>query len=103
MNKCALIFLTLCLVPLTIWALDIYHDRQLKVLIKAPTYLYSNEEDAAYVNSLTQPLLELTPSDELIVKRTTFGKDYWALQVETIDGASGWIISGQQGVHIIEP
>ncbi|MFC1536708.1 hypothetical protein ACFL48_02705 [Pseudomonadota bacterium] len=107
MNKLVTTLLIVCSIPLTIWALDVYNDRQIKVLIEAPTQLYSSEFDAAYADCINckhpKPLLELNSDIELTVKRTTYGKDYWALQVETKDGVSGWVISGQNGVKIINP
>lgn len=108
MNKLGIAIVIVCLIPLTIWALDIYYDGQTIVIIEAPTYLYANEFDAAYAYGLLngkqpKPLLALTSDDKLVVTRTTFGKDYWALQVETSNGDSGWISSGQEGIKIIKP
>lgn len=97
-RKSLLIIVVLILIPILIWAWGRYQDCQIKVKVDSVTSLYASEVDAAYGSQ--NPLKVLKPGEKLKVKRTTYGKDYWALLVETDDGISGWIASGQQGITI---
>jgi hypothetical protein len=94
----ALTIIGLIAIPFMIWGWDQYQDRQVKVKVDSATSLYASEVDAAYGSQ--RPLKELKPGDKLKVKRTTYGKDYWALQVETDDGFNGWVASGEKGLTI---
>lgn len=79
---------------------DRYQDRQIIVKVTEVTTLFASEAEAAY-GSLA-PIKSVTPGTPLWVKRTTYGKDYWALLVETTDGTVGWIVAGQKGIVIIK-
>ena len=85
-------------IPLTIHGWDRYKDRQIKVAVTEPTPIYATETDAAY-GSLA-PIKTIPPGEHLKVKRTTYGKDYWALEIRTSDGTVGWVVSGQKGIAI---
>lgn len=87
------------IIPISIWGWDQYQDSQIKVHVDSATPLYAKEVDAAYGNQTTLKILK--PGERLRVKRTTYGKDYGALLVETAEGTLGWIAFGQQGLTII--
>ena len=88
-------------IPLFIWGWDRYQDQQIKVTVVSETPLYASEVDAAYGSQ--KPVRTLKPEEKLKVNRTTYGKDYWALLVETDAGIHGWVASGQQGLTIQRP
>ncbi|KAA0894161.1 SH3 domain-containing protein [Oryzomonas rubra] len=88
-------------IPLIIWGWDRYQDQQIKIFVDSATPLYASEIDAAY-GSL-KLIKTLKPGEKLKVNRTTYGKDYWALHVETDAGIHGWVASGQQGLTIQRP
>lgn len=88
-------------IPLFIWGLDRYQDQQIKVTVDSATPLYASEVDAAYGSQ--KPIKTLKPGEKLKVNRTTYGKDYWAILVETDAGIQGWVASGQQGLIIQRP
>lgn len=89
------------------WVVDVYKDRHYKVTVAQTTPLYSGETDAAYANSLNKskpiPIGHLLPGEKVVVKRATYGKDYWALKIETVDGTVGWVAAGQEGIDIVNP
>lgn len=85
-------------IPLFIWGWDRYQDQQIKVIVVSATPLYASEVDAAYGSQ--KPVRTLNPGEKLKVNRTTYGKDYCALLVETDAGIHGWVASGQQGLTI---
>jgi hypothetical protein len=98
-SKKLLIFVAVALaIVAVVWARDIYQDRQVKIKVEAETGLYASEEDAVY--NRTKPIRTIKPKDKVNVKRTTYGKDYWALFIETSDGTRGWVDSGQPGIVI---
>jgi len=84
-------------IPLVIWGWDRYQDRQIKVTVDS-TPLYVSEADAAYGSQ--SPVKALKPGEKLRVNRTTFGKDYGALLVETDEGVREWVVFGQKGLTI---
>lgn len=90
-----------------IWVVDVYKDRHYKVTVTQTTPLYNVETDAAYANSLNKakptPIGHLFPGEKGVVKKTTYGKDYWTLKVETVDGTVGWVAAGQKGIDIVNP
>lgn len=86
-------------IGLTIWARDVSQDRLVKIKIETETGLYASEDDAAYRNN--KPVKIIKPNEKVKVKRTTYGKDYWVLLVETSDGSRGWVDSGQPGIVIV--
>ena len=88
-------------IPLSIWGGVRYQDQQIKVTVDSTTPLYASEVDAAYGSQ--KPVIILKPAQKLKVNRTTYGKDYWALFVETDAGIHGWVASGQKGLTIQRP
>jgi hypothetical protein len=99
-SKNVLILVAVALaIVFAVWARDIYQDRQVRIKVEAETGLYASEEDAFY--NRTKPIRTIKPNEKVKVKRTTYGKDYWALFIETSDGTRGWVDSGQPGIVII--
>lgn len=99
-SKKALIFIgSIFIVVIAIWTWDRFQDHQVKIKVESVTALYSSEEDAAYRR--TNPIKTIKANEKLKVKRTTYGKDYWVLFVETSDGSKGWVDSGQPGIVIV--
>lgn len=97
-KKFLMIIAVVIAIPLLIWGWDRYQDSQIKVTVDSATPLYASDIDAAY-GSL-KPIRSLKPGENLKVTRTTYGKDYGALLVETEDGGSGWVRFGQDGLTI---
>lgn len=100
-KKLLLIFAGTMAIPLFIRGWDRYQDQKIKVTVVSATPLYAREVDAAYDSQ--KPVRILKPGEKLKVNRTTYGKDYWALLVETDAGVHGWVASGQQGLNIQRP
>ena len=100
-KKILLIIAVVIAIPLLIWGWDRYQDSQIKVTVDSATPLYASDVDAAYGSQ--NPVRILKPGEKLKVNRTTYGKDYWALLVETDAGIHGWIASGQQGLTVQRP
>ncbi len=88
-------------IPFFIWGWDRYQDQQIKVSVVSATPLYSSEVDAAYGSQ--KPVRTLKPGEKLQVIRATYGKDYWAILVETDAGIHAWVASGQQALIIPRP
>lgn len=90
-----------------VWGLDVYKDRCHQIIVKSSTLLYKTETDAAYADALNKEkpiaIKPLFPGENVAVKRTTYGKDYWAFKIETSDGTVGWVVAGQEGIEIIRP
>jgi len=86
------------LIPLAIWAWDIYKDRQVSIEVESESALYATETEAF---KQSQPTKMLKPAEMVKVIQTTYGKDYWALYVETAAGSKGWVVSGQPGLKIL--
>lgn len=107
MRKLVLILALLVAGVIGMWVVDVYKDRHYNVAVTQTTPLYSLETDAAYANSLNKPkpipIRHLLPGEKVVVKRTTYGKDYWALKIEAVDGTVGWVAAGQEGIHIVNP
>ena len=107
MRKPVLILAFLVAGAIGTWVVDVYKDRHYKVTVTQTTPLYRGETDAAYATSLNKPkptpIGHLLPGEKVAVKRTTYGKDYWALKIETVDGTVGWVAAGQEGIDIVNP
>lgn len=107
MRKPVLILAFLVAGVIGIWVVDVYKDRHYKVTVTQTTPLYNLETDAAYANSLNKPnptpIGHLFLGEKVVVKRTTYGKDYRALKIETPDGTVGWVAAGQKGIDIVNP
>lgn len=107
MRKPVLILAFLVAGAIGTWVVDVYKDRHYKVTVTQTTPLYNFETDAAYANSLNKPeptpMRLLLPGEKVVVKKTTYGKDYWTLKIETVDGTVGWVAAGQKGIDIVEP
>lgn len=87
------------IIVIAIWAWDRFQDQQVKIRIESETALYASEEDAAYRHH--PPIKTIKATEKVKVKRTTYGKDYWVLFIETSDASRGWVDSGQPGIVII--
>jgi hypothetical protein len=97
-KKLLLIIAVVIAIPLFVWGWDRYQDIQIKVTVDSATPLYVSDVDAAYGSQ--NPAKILKPGEKLKVSRTTYGKDYCALLVETDDGVRGWVVFGQKGLTI---
>jgi len=86
-KKLLLIIAIAIAIPLFVWGWDRYQDRQINVTVDSVTPLYVSDVDAAYGSQ--NPAKILKPGEKLKVSRTTYGKDYGALLVETDDGSEG--------------
>jgi hypothetical protein len=97
-KKLVIIFAVIIAVPLLLWGWDRYQVSQIKVTVDSATPLYASDVDAAYGSQ--KPVKILKPGEKLKVERSTYGKDYMALLVETDGGLKGWVASGQQGLTV---
>lgn len=99
-SKKTIVFVcSIFIVVIAIWAWDRFQDHQVKIKVETETALYASKEDAAYRS--TNPIKTIKANEKLKVRRTSYGKDYWVLFVETSDGSKGWVDSGQPGIVIV--
>ena len=99
LKKLLFLVVAIVLILTVIWAWDRYQDHRVAIKVDSETALYASEEDAAY--RLHKPIKIIGPAEKVKVKRTTYGKDYWALYIEANDGSQGWVDSGQPGIIIV--
>lgn len=99
-RKLVILAVIVIAIPIMLMGWDRYQDRQVVVKVTEVTSLFASEAEAAYGSHA--PVKSMTPETSLRVKRTTYGKDYWALLVETADGTVGWIVADQKGIVIIK-
>lgn len=99
MIKRTIIFMAVSVaVLIAIWGADVLSDRQYVIAVVAPAPQYALPPHE-YPNP-NPVMTNLSPGQSLRVLRVRYGKDLEALQVETPDGRTGWVVSGA-GIKVL--
>ncbi len=77
-----------------LWGNDVISDRAYQLEVVKPAPLYSlAPHDYPIINPIQ---VILKPGQAVHVLRLRYGKDFQAFRIETDDGASGWVIVGEE-------
>jgi len=95
-----IVLILLAALGVTPFALDIYRDRQHRIVIHGTLKIYRNSEPY-WRNANNSIIATVTAREALKVMRINHGKDYMVIRVRLEDNQRGWPMDGSYALRAL--